>query len=459
MADSTGIVGFGKTGKAVLDFLMQKENQGRILVYDDKKTGRDHIPEKYLKRGVEFLSGADGFRKLADVKELVISPGVNGKEKRFDLLREKGVRIKSEMEFAVEVSSSKNIIAVTGTNGKSTTVSLIHHFLKEGGKDCILAGNIGTPLTSELSRINKDSIIVLEVSSFQLEEIIKFKPAISVILNVTPDHLDRYSNIDDYYESKLNIIKNQNENDFVILNRSDRFLSDRFKSETTNKVKKLWFAPGGIDITEGGYIEDNTAVIKVSGKTSGISLENNPLIGTHNLENILVAVIVGILSGISPGSIERSLGTFKGLEHRMEKAGELMGVTFINDSKATNIDATVKSISGVTDDMALILGGKDKGGDFSVINKYIDKKVKRVILLGEAADKIRSQLDVPDERFIPVESLEEAVRKGFGLFGGSGGVVLLAPGCASFDMFQNFEVRGQVFKKAVKELIKEYSNG
>lgn len=460
MAEGTGIIGFGKTGRAVVDFLLEKGDAGRILIYDDKKIDPKSIPGNYFNAGVELLSGEEDINRLADVNELIISPGVNGKEKRFDVLRNRGIRIKSEMEFAAEISVSKNIIAVTGTNGKSTTVSLIHHFLKEGGKDAVLAGNIGTPLTAELSRITKENALILEVSSFQLEEIIKFKPSISVILNITPDHLDRYENIEDYFEAKLNIVKNQDENDIVILNAADPVLRKRFKTKTGKGVKTMWFSPVEKDIDNGGFIENEMAVIKLhGGRIAQVSLANNPLIGTHNLENILVSVIAAILSGISPRSIERSLGTFRGLEHRMEIAGKLKGVTFINDSKATNIDATVKSISGVTSDMVLILGGKDKGGDFSVLNEYIDKKIKKIILLGEAADKIRSRLGNPDSMFIRVDSLEKAVRKGFDLFSGSGGVVLLAPGCASFDMFPNFEVRGSVFKKAVRDLIKEYNNG
>lgn len=460
MAEGTGVIGFGKTGRAVVDFLLGKDDAGRILIYDDKKIDLKSVPENYFNAGVELLSGEADINRLADVDELVISPGVNGKEKRFKVLRDKGIRIKSEMEFATEVSKSKNIIAVTGTNGKSTTVSLIHHFLKEGGKDAVLAGNIGTPLTAELSGITEESVLVLEVSSFQLEEIIKFKPSISVILNITPDHLDRYENIEDYFEAKFNIVKNQDENDIVILNETDPVLRKRFKTEAGKGVKTIWFSLRGKDIENGGFIENEMAVIKLHGeKIAQVSLANNPLIGTHNLENILVSVIVAILSGISPRSIERSLGTFIGLEHRMEVAGKLKGVTFINDSKATNIDATVKSISGVTSDMVLIMGGKDKGGDFTVLNKYIDKKIKKIILLGEAADKIRFQLGNPDNMFIRMESLDEAVRKGFDLFSGSGGVVLLAPGCASFDMFSNFEVRGQVFKKSVQDLMSEYNNG
>ena len=460
MAESTGIVGFGKTGRAVVDFLLEKGDAGKILIYDDKKIDLNSVPENYFNSGIELLSGEEDFKKLKNVSELVISPGVNGKERRFDELRNKGIRIKSEMEFATELSVSKNIIAVTGTNGKSTTVSLIHHILRKGGKDVVLAGNIGTPLTAELSRITEESFLILEVSSFQLEEIIKFKPSISVILNITPDHLDRYENIKDYFKAKLNIVKNQDENDIVILNAADQILRKRFKAENEKGVKKIWFSLWEKDITEGGFVENETAVIKLqNSRVVKVSLAKNPLIGIHNMENILVAVITAVLSEISPESIERSISTFRGLEHRMEKAGELKGVTFINDSKATNIDATIKSILGVTSDTVLILGGKDKGGDFSILNKYIDKKIKKIILLGEAADKIRSQLGNSDNMFIRVDSLDEAVRKGFDLFGGSGGVVLLAPGCASFDMFPNFEVRGQVFKKGVLDLISEFNNG
>ncbi|MEN8222631.1 MAG: UDP-N-acetylmuramoyl-L-alanine--D-glutamate ligase [Acidobacteriota bacterium] len=446
------IAGFGRTGKALLTFLLNDKNISEIIIFDDNRVDLNgtSVSSDHVK--IEAVSGSEGILKMSGSDIVILSPGVNGRDERFLPLRESGAKIISEMEFASSFIGS-GIVAVTGTNGKSTTVSLIHHILKGSGLDSFLTGNIGIPLISQVQEIGKDSVTVLEVSSFQLEEIEEFRPEVTLILNVTPDHLDRYPSLSDYVEAKLNILKNLNSKDPVVLNYDDPFLRERFFESEEGNFRKIWFSleRGGFD--EGAWINEGNAVVRLDGSEVMVPLEGNPLIGSHNLENILASLIAALLKGVSPEGIPELIKSFRGLSHRMEVCGEKAGVRFINDSKATNVEATVKSIKGIDDDIALILGGKDKGGDFSLIKNYIGTKIKRIILIGEAADTISAALN-SDKKFITrADALDEALGKGFEVLAGSGGTVLLAPGCASFDMFRNYEERGNIFKNEVHKFI------
>lgn len=449
-----GIIGFGKTGEALFSFLLDDPGISNIVIFDDKKIDPSRLPADYIDMDVELLSGEDGIEKLSGSDLVIFSPGVNGREKRFLPIRESGVKIISEMEFASSFISS-GIIAVTGTNGKSTTVSLIHHILSKSGVDSFLTGNIGVPLISEVKKIGEGSITVLEVSSFQLEEIEDFKPGITLILNVTPDHLDRYPSLSEYRDAKLNILKNLREDDPVILNYDDPFLRENFYSNGRGNFRKIWFSVKESDFNEGGWISKNKAILKINGREQIFSLEGNPLIGSHNLENILASFLAVSLTGRSISSFSELLKSFRGLPHRMEVCGKKGDVRFINDSKATNVEATLKSITGIEDDIALILGGKDKGGDFSILEENVGQKIKKIILIGEAADTISAAINSEKTFFSRANTLDEALRKGYEVLAGSKGTVLLAPGCASFDMFENFEERGEVFKRGVQKFIDE----
>jgi len=448
-----GIVGFGNTGKALLSFLLAGERASEILIFDDNASGISHTAAGTGNTPVEMVSGDRGIQRLTEADLVIFSPGVNGREVRFDPVRRSGARLISEMEFASSFAGSV-IIAVTGTNGKSTTVSLIHHILKQTGVDSCLTGNIGVPLIAEVENIDDNSVTVLEVSSFQLEEIDRFKPDVTAILNITPDHLDRYPDLQDYIDAKLNILKNLTPEDPVILNYDDPCLRDRFYVKGDGDFRKVWFSLERNGFEEGGWLDGNEAVIRTPGSEERVSLADNPLIGSHNLENILAAALAVSLSGVSLHRFPEALGSFKGLNHRMEVCGMKAGVRFINDSKATNVEATVKSIRGIDDDIALILGGKDKGGDFSLINEFIGNKIKEIILIGEAADSISAAIH-SDKIFTRADTLDEALRKGFEVLAGGGGTVLLAPGCASFDMFRNYEERGDVFKREVQRFIQD----
>jgi UDP-N-acetylmuramoylalanine--D-glutamate ligase len=466
------VVGFGKTGKGVLDFLLSRHDVKDldIYLYNDTPIENPAEQEQYKQRGVTFLVGEDQFKWLHHVQRIVLSPGVDGRTPRFHQLRRGGVEIISEIELAASFLDPQRqpIIAVTGTNGKSTTVSLIHHILTHCGIDSVLAGNIGTPFISCLDDISGKSNVaaVLEVSSFQLEEVKHFRPYIGILLNVTPDHLDRYAATGDYFAAKLNLVRNQESSDYLVLNFDDPLLREN-AAEDHNRcgfAKKLWFSRSSRSPGKSGGSEDSEVNAWIPGKKlylrlagdgpEKISLRSNPLRGVHNLENIMAAVLAARVMGAKPKDIETAIPLFHGLPHRMESLGKIGSVEFINDSKATNVDAALKSITSIREPMVVILGGKDKGGDFTILEPAINERVTGVLLVGYAADIIRGQLDSPPirQKMTNAANFDEAVDKGLRILGKKGGVVLLAPACASFDMFDNFEHRGQVFKEAFLRL-------
>lgn len=454
------VAGFGKTGRALLDFLLVnpicREKYRKIYLFNDYPLENQVKRKYYEEKGVEFFVGEGSFARLEEAGVIILSPGINGRSSRFDTLRQRGSELLSEIEFASHFFQAK-VVSITGTNGKSTTVSLTHHILKENGVQSLLLGNIGRPLISEVSKITADSIVVLELSSFQLEEIVEFKSHIAVLLNVTPDHLDRYSSLADYFLAKRNIFKNQRESDYMVLNYDDPLL--RENAGNFGPAKKTWFSIRSTDFAEGSYIEDDHIVLRLAGSEKRVSIRDNPLRGVHNLENLLAAVTASGLCGIEAQGMEKSIACFTGLPHRMEPVGKIDTVEFINDSKATNVDAALKSINSINTNLVLILGGKDKGGDFKLLKNAIDKKVSRVLLIGKAAEKIFAQMEDLKEKFVFVTDFSEAAAFGYEYLKKSGGIVLLAPACASFDMFDNFEHRGEVFKREFYALKEKVTHG
>jgi len=452
--ERVGVVGFGRTGEALLDFLLEKKLFENIFLYNDDAINEIEIKENYKKKGVNFLIKENDFSKLEEMDLIILSPGINARTERFNKIREK-VKIVSEIEFASTFINSK-IIAVTGTNGKSTTVSLIYHILKNNGVKSVLAGNIGIPFISQINDISNDSVVVLEVSSYQLEEIINFRPYIAILLNVTPDHLDRYSSLEDYFSTKLNIFKNQRKSDYMILNYNDNLIRHyRYRSY---EAKRVFFSIKEV-LEDGVFVRDNYIHLDFISKEDRVSLDRVPLRGVHNLENILSSVIATRIMGIESGNIQESIKGFKGLPHRMESLGKIGKVEFINDSKATNVDATLKSINSIDENMILILGNKDKGGDFKLLESSIKQRVCKVFLIGSAAHTIYNQLINIKKKLNFVKDLNEAVNRGYDLLKQKGGKILLAPGCASFDMFKDFEHRGEIFEKEVNLLRNRVKNG
>jgi UDP-N-acetylmuramoylalanine--D-glutamate ligase len=372
---------------------------------------------------------------------IIPSPGVPPIDEVKEALK-KGVEVISEIELAFRHLKG-HVIGITGTNGKSTTATLAHQILTKGGIKSFLAGNIGTPLISFVTTSENDHFYVTELSSFQLEYVKKFRAYISVFLNVTPDHLDWHHNFDDYFSAKKHLVELQTEKDLAVLNRDD--------SLVWALNKELSPAVYGFSrvtsITPGCYVENEEIVCTNDEQHTVMSTEDIPLSGIHNLENVMAATCVGCLLNIPSEIIRDSITHFKGLEHRLEKVTDLAGVAFYNDSKATNVGATLKSIQSFDQKIVLILGGRDKGGDFGILREPVSRGVKEIILLGEASEKIANAL----QNGIPMKaasSLKEAVELGFAA-ASPGEIVLLAPACTSFDMFANFEERGQVFKQEV----------
>jgi UDP-N-acetylmuramoylalanine--D-glutamate ligase len=448
MTDETiAVLGFGKTGQAALEFLLAHHPQASLLLFNDGAIAAGEKRRHFEERGVRFLTGAESFAGLAGCGLVVMSPGFDGTHPRFAALRRGGAEVISEIEFAFRQIRGR-FIAVSGSNGKSTTVSLIQHLLAGAGRRSRLAGNIGTPLIAEVEAIAPGSLVVLELSSFQLEEIVSFRPEVAVLLNVTPDHLDRYPSMAAYSAAKFNLFKNQGPEDVMVLNADDPLLAD---SGTLGQARPLWFSSTRPQ-AQGAHLQGQDLVLNVDGKSERISLLRNPLRGVHNLENIMAAALACRAVGLSASEIEDGLAGFQGLAHRMEGAGKVGRVEFINDSKATNVDAALKSIASIGSDLVVILGGKDKGGDFSALLEPLRQRARRVLLLGAAAPKLAGQLASLGDRLAFVRDLEDAVKTGYGILRQGGGVVLLAPACASFDMFDNFEHRGEVFKQEVQRL-------
>ncbi len=444
---AVAVLGFGKTGQAVLEFLLGRKPDTPLVLFNDGEIADKERQHEFARRGVRFLTGADQFSELASSQLVIMSPGFDGKSPRFDALRRGGAEVISEIEYAARQVKAR-IIAVSGSNGKSTTVSLIQHLLLAGGRNSRLAGNIGVPFISEVAAIAADSLVVLELSSFQLEETVRFRPSVAVLLNITPDHLDRYPSMAEYAAAKFKLFENQKRSDCAVLNGDDPLLRD---SSKTGRGKTYWFSATRV-VARGAYIQNHDLVLSMGKTRETVSLRSNPLRGVHNLENVMAAALACREVGLTAAEIETGLAGFHGLPHRMEEAGKIGRVEFINDSKATNVDAALKSVTSFGGDLVVILGGKDKGSDFSALEQPLRQRARKVLLMGKAAPLIADQLSGLGGLLVHVRDLQEAVAKGYELLAPSGGTVLLAPACASFDMFDNFEHRGEVFKQEVLRL-------
>ncbi len=439
------VVGLGRTGEALAHFLLQR---GSTVKISDKKNEEDLGEKVYFwkEKGVRVETGGHNLQSFLEADLIVPSPGVP-LIAEIEAAREKGVKILSEIELAFQFLKGK-IVGITGTNGKSTTATLTYKILKEGGLNVFLAGNIGTPLISFVDKSQATDIYVTEISSFQLEYIDKFKVPISVLLNISLDHLDWHPSFSSYYETKKKLILLQQKEDMAILNRDDPLvwtLSREGKPRIYGFSRKR-------KPRRGSFVKDSWIFLRDEREERLMSISEIPLPGEHNQENIMAAALVGHLLGVPPLGIRESIKSFKGLEHRLEKVSTVNGIDFVNDSKATNIDATLKAIQSFKQRIILILGGRNKGDDFRKLRKRVKERVKKVILLGEAKEKIKDALKgtVP---MAVASSLKEAVSIGFSE-ASSGEIVLLAPACTSFDMFKDFEERGHIFKQEVLALEK-----
>lgn len=436
------VLGLGLSGIGALKLALK--NGFDVIAIDREK--RENLTKKaktLLKSGIPFYQEEEFAFKKIDI--LVVSPGVPNNNPIILEALKKGIKVISEIEFAYGFKRGK-IVAITGSNGKSTTTKLIYRILKSFYKDTRLGGNIGIAFSELVEGSTDETIFVLEISSFQLEQIDKFKPDVSVLLNITPDHQDRYLTFKDYVKAKFNLFKNQKENDFAVLNHDDELI---FNSSKTIKVKKFYFSTQN-ELKNGAYLKDDGIYLKNEGdEIFVIKRDEIPIKGLHNVENTCASIIVASIFGVPLKKIKSMIKTFRGLPHRLEFIGKIKGVEFYNDSKATNIDSTLKALSAFEKNVILLLGGKDKGADFEKLKEEVKKKCKRIIAFGMARDKVekvfRNIIDV--DKF---ETLKEAV-KFLKENSKSGEIVLLSPACASFDEFKNYEDRGKKFKKWVLE--------
>jgi UDP-N-acetylmuramoylalanine--D-glutamate ligase len=357
-----------------------------------------------------------------------------------------GEAVIGEIELAAQFLPGP-IVAITGSNGKTTTTTLTAEILTAGGLSTLVGGNIGTPAISLADRAKHDTVIVLEVSSFQLETIQTFRPKIAVVLNVTPDHLDRHRTLEVYVDAKARIFENQRSDDFAVLNEDDPTC---VTMAARAQAQIFWFSRQK-EVKQGAWVRDGNILFRDSaGQREIMQVSEIPLKGAHNLENVLAAVCASALMGCAPEKIRQAVRNFKAVEHRLEYVATIRGVDYYNDSKATNVDATIKALESFPANIHLILGGKDKGSDYSVLNDLLRQRVKRVYTIGAAAAKIESQIQGVE--VVHAETLENALRKANAV-AQPGDVVLLAPACASFDQFKSYEHRGKVFKEIVRGLV------
>ncbi len=441
------VVGLGKSGVASALFL---KAHGAQVTVSDTKSGdelRNEIPV-LLDHGITVETGGHGDRTFRGQDLIVVSPGVPVDAPPLEQARALGEAVIGEVELAAQFLPGP-VVAITGSNGKTTTTTLTGEILTAAGLPTLVGGNIGTPAISLAERANPETAIVLEISSFQLETIQTFRPKVAVVLNVTPDHLDRHRTFEVYVDAKARIFENQQDTDFAVLNADDPTCA-AMGPRTRGQV--FWFSRQN-EVKQGAWVRDGDIVFRdAKGQREIMQISEIPLKGVHNLENVLAAVCAGVLMGCPPDKIRQAVCNFKAVEHRLEFVATIRGVDYYNDSKATNVDATMKALESFPANIHLILGGKDKGSDYSVLNDLLRQRVKRVYTIGAAAAKIESQIKGPE--IVHAETLENAIRKA-NATALSGDVVLLAPACASFDQFKNYEHRGQMFKEIVRGLASE----
>jgi UDP-N-acetylmuramoylalanine--D-glutamate ligase len=439
------VVGLARTGVATALFCAAR---GAAVTATESRTEAE-IGEGVVARlraaGVKLELGGHQGKTFLQQDLIVPSPGVPADAPLLLAARGKGITIWSEIELAYRFLQGR-LIGITGSNGKTTTTSLVEHILKGAALPTILAGNIGTPLISCVDGMSKTTVTVVELSSFQLELIDKFRPNISVLLNLTPDHLDRHRTMDSYAAAKSRIFENQTEEDAAILNADDPAAVPYAPA----RPRAYWFSRKQ-RLAQGAYLNGEEIVFRNDGKEEAVMARRDvPLVGEHNLENVLAAVAATRLAGADAAAVAKGVRSFAGVEHRLEFVTEIGGVRYYNDSKATNVDATLKALDAFPGRILVILGGKDKGSDYTVLQKPLREKAVLALLIGAAAEKIDQQIagsvaiELAGTLERAVETASHAARPG--------DVVLLAPACASFDQFQSYEHRGRVFKDLVRQL-------
>ncbi len=439
------ILGGGESGVGTAILGQQK---GFEVFVSDKGEIKEKYKEVLEHFEIEWESGDHTEAKILNADVVMKSPGIPDKAPLVKALVAKGIPVISEIEFASKYTDA-TLIGITGSNGKTTTTMMTYHLLKEGGLNVGMAGNIGDSFAKMVAEKDMDQY-VLEISSFQLDGIVDFKPHIAVITNITPDHLDRYEyKFENYIASKFRIVMNQDENDYLIYDADDEVMESWLKKNPVQSklvpfsVKKK--------LEEGAWLEDKTIQIKLEHKTLEMSTDILALEGQHNVKNTMAASMAALLVKVRKETIRQSIQSFQGVPHRLEKVLKINHVEYINDSKATNVNATFYALDGIKKPIVWIAGGVDKGNDYAELMPLVREKVKAIICLGMDNTKLKESFGNVIDLMVETYSMEEAVKVAYKI-AERGDAVLLSPACASFDLFKNYEDRGDQFKAAIKNL-------
>lgn len=445
---SVGILGTGESGMGAMRLAHKK---GLDVFVSDFNTIIDSTKEELTDLGIAFEERQHSLDRLSKCDQIVKSPGIPDSAAIVLKLKEAGMSVISEIEFAFQYAKSK-IIGITGSNGKTTTTLLVEHLLRTAGIDCAAGGNLGTSF-AQLVAEREPEVLVLELSSFQLDGINSFKPDIAILLNITPDHLDRYEySMDKYADAKFRLIENMNSGDMFIHNLDDQIIADKFKSHPS-QVHQLEITTTS-KTRDGAYWLENHLIFDCEKGIHLLPAEELPLVGRHNLYNQMAAVLAAIQLDVSFNEILKGLRTFINAPHRLEKVAVIDGIQFINDSKATNVDAVYYALEAMDQPIIWVAGGVNKGNEYSQIKSLVQRKVKSLICLGTDNAHLIDEFKTNISGIKEAASAEEAVKMAFAT-ANAGDVVLLSPACASFDLFDNYEQRGDLFKAAVMKLKKE----
>lgn len=427
--------------------------KGWSVFVSDGGSINDQFKQLLEESGIEYEEGTHTTDRIVAADCVVKSPGIGEKVAIMKAIRQAGVEVCSEIEFGFRYKGDSKIIAITGSNGKSTTTMLTYHLLKEAGYDVALVGNIGYSFAKQIAE-QPTQWYVMEVSSFQLDDTQMFRPDVAVLLNITPDHLDRYDyKFENYVAAKFRITQQQTEKDFFIVNLDDTVIQEYLSSHSTNS-HKIFFTMNEQNLRkddEGAYVGNEELHVKYGGEDLNMSIHDLALKGKHNQYNSMAAGISARIAGLRKEKIRESFASFEGLEHRLEFVATVRGVDFINDSKATNVNSVWFALESMKQPVVLILGGLDKGNDYNEIMELVKEKVKAIVCMGIDNKPIHAAFNGVIQNIADTGSAMDAVKTAFAL-AEKGDAVLLSPACASFDLFKNYEDRGRQFKEAVRSL-------
>ncbi len=440
------VLGAGESGVGTA--ILAKSKEYNVFV-SDYGSIKDKYKKVLLHNDLQFEEKKHSKAKILKADVVVKSPGIADSVSLIKEIKAQGILVISEIEFANQFTEA-TIVGVTGSNGKTTTTLLLSHILNTAKLNVGTAGNIGDSFALQVAN-KKHDLYVLELSSFQLDGIVKFAPNIAILTNISPDHLDRYDyKYENYIDSKFQITKNQTANDYLIYDADDKEIQQWLNKNKTD-AKLLPFTLGNKIEKEGAYIKDNKIIIELKNKIITMGIQNLALLGKHNVKNVMAASMAATLLKVRKDTIRQSLSDFEGVEHRLERFLKINGVQYINDSKATNINATYYALESMNNPTVWIVGGVDKGNDYEELLPYVNEKVKAIVCLGKDNEKIKAVFSNVIDLIIETKGAEEAVKVAYKI-AEKGDNVLLSPACASFDLFDNYEDRGRQFKNAVRKL-------